>query len=65
MVVGDLCTLEIEITRGNLASGDRAAAVHAPHFPLVKPEVWWVALVDKVGRLIAMDKGLSRKWPVD
>ena len=51
----DLCTLRVHILRKHAVNG-RAPPVHAPHFPVSKPETWFVILADKAGSLITLDK---------
>jgi len=51
----DLCTLRVHMLRKHAVNG-RAPPVHAPHFPVSKPETWFVILADKAGSLITLDK---------
>ena len=43
----DLVTLRVILTRENLSEGEVAPPVHAPHFPKVLREGWWLLLTDK------------------
>jgi translocation protein SEC63 len=43
----DLISLRITITRENLAEGELAPPVYAPHFPRPIKETWWAILTDK------------------
>eukprot|EP00920_Eleutheroschizon_duboscqi_P014990 GHVT01034600.1.p1 GENE.GHVT01034600.1~~GHVT01034600.1.p1 ORF type:complete len:734 (+),score=170.09 GHVT01034600.1:165-2366(+) len=47
VVVGDVATCRVTMTRENLKEGESAGPVHAPLFPLPKFEEWWLFLVDK------------------
>mmetsp|Transcript_23756 Transcript_23756/g.68387 ORF Transcript_23756/g.68387 Transcript_23756/m.68387 type:complete len:658 (+) Transcript_23756:104-2077(+) len=46
IVVGDIATVIIQLHRKNLREGEAAGPVHAPLFPGVKYEEWWVFLVE-------------------
>ncbi|CDJ40743.1 DnaJ domain-containing protein, putative [Eimeria tenella] len=57
IVVGDIATCRITLTRKNLKEGEAAGAVHAPYFQEPKYEEWWIFLKEKSdsaagGRLI-------------
>lgn len=57
IVVGDVATCRITLTRKNLKEGEAAGAVHAPYFREPKYEEWWLFLKEKSdtvtgGRLI-------------
>jgi translocation protein SEC63 len=43
----DLVTLRVVLTRANVAEGDEAPPVHAPLFPAIIREGWWLILTDK------------------
>lgn len=53
---GDLCTVRVTLTRNNLAKGETAGLIHAPHFPFPKQEAWWVILGTKEGKIIHIEK---------
>lgn len=53
---GDLCTVEVKITRNNLKDGEKAGLVHAPLFPFPRQEAWWVILGTREGKIITIDK---------
>jgi translocation protein SEC63 len=53
---GDLCTVQVTLTRNNLEDGDRAGLVHAPRFPFPKREAWWIILGTKDGKIISIEK---------
>jgi len=46
IVVGDVATVEIQLTRKNLRDGQAVGPVHAPLFPEPKYEEWWLFLVE-------------------
>jgi translocation protein SEC63 len=53
----DLVTIEVTITRNNLADGQVAGTVHAPFFPFPKQEAYWVILGQaKEGRIMSVEK---------
>ncbi|XP_026193906.1 dnaJ protein ERDJ2A [Cyclospora cayetanensis] len=47
IVVGDIATCRIILTRKNLKEGEAAGAVHAPFFSEPKYEEWWIFLKEK------------------
>ena len=54
---GDLCTIQVTITRNQLADGEKAGLVHAPFFPFPKQEAFWIILGQmKEGKIISIDK---------
>jgi len=54
---GDLCTIQVDITRNQLADGEKARLVHAPHVPFPKQEAFWIILGQrKEGKVISIDK---------
>jgi len=53
---GDLCSVEVCLTRNNLKEGEKAGLVHAPRFPFPKVEAWWIVLGTKDGKIISIDK---------
>eukprot|EP00913_Durusdinium_trenchii_P015793 g14841.t1 len=56
MAEGDMSTLKVTLTRTNLSKAECAGPVHAPFFPAVKYEEWWLLVYDKRGRrMIAAD----------
>lgn len=46
IVVGDIATVTVHLTRKNLQEGEAAGPVHAPLFPEPKFEEWWIFLVE-------------------
>ncbi|CAJ1398588.1 unnamed protein product [Effrenium voratum] len=56
MAEGDMGTIKVTLTRTNLAESECVGPVHAPFFPAVKFEEWWLLVYDNRGRrLIASD----------
>jgi len=53
---GDLCTVEVVITRNNLSDGQKATITYTPKFPFPKLEVWWVLLGTREGKIISVEK---------
>lgn len=53
---GDLCTVQVKVTRNNLEDGQKAGLVHAPRFPYPKQEAWWIILGTKEGKIISIEK---------
>lgn len=53
---GDLCTVQVKVTRKNLKAGEKAQLVHAPHFPFPKQEAWWIILGTTEGKIIDIKK---------
>lgn len=53
---GDLCTIRVALTRNNLAKGEKAGLIHAPHFPFPKQEAWWIILGTKEGKIVHIEK---------
>lgn len=53
---GDLCTVQVKVDRTNLAQGETAGLVHAPHFPFPKQEAWWIILGTQEGKIIDIKK---------
>ena len=62
---GDLCTVQVTLTRNNLEDGEKAGLVHAPRFPFPRREAWWVALGTKEGKIISIDKVTSAEKVVE
>jgi translocation protein SEC63 len=53
----DLVTIQVKITRNNLADGEKIGLVHAPQFPFPKQEGFWIILgQSKEGKIITIDK---------
>jgi len=53
---GDLCVVQVKVNRENLAEGETAGLVHAPHFPFPKQEAWWIILGTQEGKIIDIKK---------
>lgn len=53
---GDLITVRVTVTRTNLEEGERAADVHAPHFPGQRQEGWWFIMATETKYIITMEK---------
>lgn len=53
---GDLCTVQVKLNRENLAEGEKAGLVYAPHFPFPKQEAWWIILGTQEGKIIDIKK---------
>eukprot|EP00921_Rhytidocystis_pertsovi_P019137 GHVQ01030334.1.p1 GENE.GHVQ01030334.1~~GHVQ01030334.1.p1 ORF type:complete len:605 (-),score=54.33 GHVQ01030334.1:2956-4770(-) len=47
IVVGDVATCHIQLIRQNLHPGEAVGPIHAPYFPEIKNEQWWILLDDK------------------
>lgn len=47
IVEGDVVTLTVLLTRTNLNMNEAAGPVHAPWFPDIKFEEWWLFLIDR------------------
>jgi len=58
IVVGDVATLSVQLTRKNLREGEAMGPVHAPFFPEPKFEEWWLFLVEAgpATRIIAFER---------
>eukprot|EP00743_Colponemidia_sp_Colp-15_P003355 GILK01003627.1.p1 GENE.GILK01003627.1~~GILK01003627.1.p1 ORF type:complete len:673 (-),score=156.53 GILK01003627.1:209-2227(-) len=57
IVEGDVCTVTVKMERLNLRENEEAGPVHAPFFPHLKREIWWVLLGDATGqKLITLAK---------
>eukprot|EP00933_Yihiella_yeosuensis_P027181 TRINITY_DN21096_c0_g1_i1.p1 TRINITY_DN21096_c0_g1~~TRINITY_DN21096_c0_g1_i1.p1 ORF type:complete len:656 (+),score=166.46 TRINITY_DN21096_c0_g1_i1:161-2128(+) len=58
IVVGDVATVNCQLTRLNLKEGEAIGPVHAPLFPEPKMEEWWVFLVEGSAnaRIIAFER---------
>jgi len=53
----DTVTLQVTITRTNIADGEKAPPVHAPYYPGKKEECWWVLLSEVEHKhLVRLDK---------
>jgi translocation protein SEC63 len=56
----DLVTVQVKITRNNLADGEKAGLTHAPKFPFPKREAFWIILGQlKEGKIISIEKVLN------
>jgi translocation protein SEC63 len=54
---GDLCPIQVTITRNNLEDGEKAGLVHAPRFPFPRKEAFWVIVGQvKEGKIISIEK---------
>merc|ERR1719359_1278436 len=51
----DMITVRVNITRNNVADGETAGLVHAPHFPVPRKESWWIVLATKEGKIVAIE----------
>jgi len=47
IVVGDVATITVTMVRRNLKEGEAAGPIHAPLFPELKYEEWYVIVTDK------------------
>lgn len=58
IVVGDIATVEVVMTRTNLKEGEAVGPIHAPLFPEAKFEEWWFFLTEPApsNRLISMER---------
>mmetsp|Transcript_97055 Transcript_97055/g.289933 ORF Transcript_97055/g.289933 Transcript_97055/m.289933 type:complete len:666 (-) Transcript_97055:28-2025(-) len=58
IVVGDIATVTVSLTRRNLKEGEAMGPVHAPFFPEPKFEEWWLFLVETnpSTRIIAFER---------
>lgn len=61
----DLVTLEVALTRNNVAEGKKAEPVHSPLLPVEKEEGWWVMLVEvSRNHLVTVEKITSQEREV-
>merc|ERR1712187_441290 len=58
IVVGDVATVSVSLTRKNLKEGEAMGPVHAPLFPEPKYEEWWLFLTEAQAttRIIAFER---------
>lgn len=57
IVVGDVATVIVQISRKNLKEGEALGPVHAPLFPVPKFEEWWIFLVESAStKIIAFER---------
>lgn len=52
----DLVTLLVAFDRSNVSNGSLSPPVHAPLFPAVRFETWWIIVSDCAGNLVLADK---------
>jgi len=52
----DLVTLLVAFDRSNISNGGLSPPVHAPRFPAVRFETWWIVVSDCAGNLIVANK---------